>query len=164
MERGEESQPGFGEEQRRRTACPNFPSFLFSYLPLPLPSPFLDLFTHGKGAAQVGMGGQGQKGYCSTSLMQHAGTVAWACLSSSLKKYNFLMQNPTATCKQSNGMYSTISTQPQCPLIHPSTGSKKLILSITFMHSHVESIFCPLFILGVTISSTMSISPLESSS
>jgi len=32
-------------------------SHLFSSLPLPLPSPFLDLFTHGKGAAQVGMGG-----------------------------------------------------------------------------------------------------------
>jgi hypothetical protein len=66
MKRGEESQLVFGEEQRRRMACPNFPSLLFSSLPLPLPSPFFDLVTHGKGAAQVGMVVRVRRGYCST--------------------------------------------------------------------------------------------------
>ena len=41
-------------------------SLLFSSLPLPLPSPFFDLVTHGKGAAHVGMGVRVRRGYCST--------------------------------------------------------------------------------------------------
>ena len=49
-------------------------------------------------------------------------------------------------------MYLTSSTQPQCPFIHSDKGSKKLILSINFTHSHVESVLCSLFNLGVTSS------------
>ena len=49
-------------------------------------------------------------------------------------------------------MYSTSSTQPQCLFIQSGNGSKKLILSINFTHSHVESVLCPLLNLGVTFS------------
>ena len=49
-----------------------------------------------------------------------------------------------------NGMYSMRSMQPQCPFVQSSNGSKKLILAINFVYSHVESVFCPFFILSVT--------------
>ena len=68
------------------------------------------------------------------------------------KIFNFFIRIPNTACRQSNGKYSTISTQPQCPFIHSSNGSKCFSLDINFMYSHVESIFCPLFILGVTFS------------
>ena len=51
-----------------------------------------------------------------------------------------------------NGMYSMRYTQPQCLFVHSSNGSKNLILAINFMYSHVESVFCPFFILSVTFS------------
>ena len=56
-----------------------------------------------------------------------------------------------------NGMYSMRSMQPQCPFVQSSNGSKKLILAINFVYSHVESVFCPFFILSVTEMQTLMI-------
>ena len=139
-ERREESQLVFEEERRGSTkTCPCFSSLLFLSLFSPL-FPRQKGWRCRQGATALGLAGGGGE-YCSY-LLQHG--------PSPIKLKKLQLRIPNTACRQSNGKYSTISTQPQCPFVHSSNGSKRLILDINFIYSHVESVFCPLFILGVT--------------
>ena len=78
-ERGEKSQPFFGEERRGSTkTCPSFPSLLL-FSSSPSPFSFLDLLmTKGSAGREDGLGFRKGRGYCSTVSLQCGVTVVWA--------------------------------------------------------------------------------------
>jgi hypothetical protein len=87
MERGEEIQPVFEEERRRRTAaCPNLPSLLFSSSPSPLSS-----FDQAHGVGGTGRGEEIRVWRGDVTVAQTAHLVA--------KNYNLFIQTPNASCK-----------------------------------------------------------------